>query len=111
MVEVLRCFEFVGLLVIVGGCGDFFECVVVLMVLYEVCVFGIGFGMLFKIVVCKVFDDVVFLLVDYEVYEVVLVEVMMVLWVFLGIVFEVVGWDECFFGVMSDDLEVVVCVV
>jgi len=106
-VEVLRRPELAGLPVIVGGRGDPSERAVVSTASYEARSFGIGSGMPLKIAARKAPDDAVFLPVDHEAYEAASAEVMTALRALPGIVLEVVGWDECFLGVMSDDPEAV----
>lgn len=104
-VEVLRRPELAGLPVIVGGRGDPSERAVVSTASYEARVFGIGSGMPLKIAARKAPDDAVFLPVDHEVYEAASAEVMAALRALPGVVLEVIGWDECFLGVTSDDPE------
>jgi DNA polymerase-4 len=106
-VEVLRRPELAGLPVIVGGRGDPSERAVVSTASYEARSFGIGSGMPLKIAARKAPDDAVFLPVDHEAYEAASAEVMTALRALPGIVLEVVGWDECFLGVTSDDPEAV----
>ncbi|WP_017203185.1 DNA polymerase IV [Microbacterium algeriense] len=106
-VEVLRRPELAGLPVIVGGRGDPSERAVVSTASYEARAFGIGSGMPLKIAARKAPDDAVFLPVDHEAYEAASAEVMTALRALPGIVLEVVGWDECFLGVTSDDPEAV----
>ncbi|WP_223586657.1 DNA polymerase IV [Microbacterium sp. OVT16B] len=104
-VEVLRRPELAGLPVIVGGRGDPTERAVVSTASYEARAFGIGSGMPLKIAARKAPDDAVFLPVDHEAYEAASHEVMAALRSLPGVVLEVIGWDECFLGVESDDPE------
>ncbi|RKN69602.1 DNA polymerase IV [Microbacterium sp. CGR2] len=104
-VEVLRRPELAGLPVIVGGRGDPTERAVVSTASYEARAFGIGSGMPLKIAARKAPDDAVFLPVDHEAYEAASAEVMSTLRALPGVVLEVIGWDECFLGVTTDDPE------
>ncbi|PRB06513.1 DNA polymerase IV [Microbacterium sp. MYb72] len=104
-VEVLRRPELAGLPIIVGGRGDPTERAVVSTASYEARAFGIGSGMPLKIAARKAPDDAVFLPVDHEAYEAASREVMTALRSLPGVVLEVIGWDECFLGVESDDPE------
>lgn len=104
-VEVLRRPEFAGLPVIVGGRGDPTERAVVSTASYEARAFGIGSGMPLKIAARKAPDDAVFLPVDHEAYEEASAEVMAALRALPGVVLEVIGWDECFLGIETDDPE------
>jgi DNA polymerase-4 len=106
-VEVLRRPELAGLPVIVGGRGDPTERAVVSTASYEARAFGIGSGMPLKIAARKAPEDAVFLPVDHEAYEAASHEVMATLRALPGVVLEVIGWDECFLGVPSDDPEAV----
>lgn len=106
-VEVLRRPELAGLPVIVGGRGDPTERAVVSTASYEARAFGIGSGMPLKIAARKAPEDAVFLPVDHEAYEAASAEVMTALRAFPGVVLEVIGWDECFLGVTTDDPETV----
>lgn len=104
-VEVLRRPELAGAPVIVGGRGDPTERAVVSTASYEARAFGIGSGMPLKIAARKAPEDAVFLPVDHEAYEAASAEVMDALRALPGIVLEVIGWDECFLGVVTDDPE------
>lgn len=104
-VEVLRRPELAGLPVIVGGRGDPTERAVVSTASYEARAFGIGSGMPLKIAARKAPDDAVFLPVDREAYESASAEVMSALRAMPAVVLEVIGWDECFLGVATDDPE------
>ena len=106
-VEVLRRPELSGRPVIVGGRGDPTERAVVSTASYEARAFGIGSGMPLKIAARKAPDDAVFLPVDHAAYEQASAEVMATLRSLPGIVLEVIGWDECFLGVETDDPEAV----
>lgn len=106
-VEVLRRPELAGLPVIVGGRGDPTERAVVSTASYEARAFGIGSGMPLKIAARKAPEDAVFLPVDHEAYESASADVMSALRALPGVVLEVVGWDECFLGVTTDDPETV----
>lgn len=104
-VEVLRRPELAGLPVIVGGRGDPTERAVVSTASYEARAFGIGSGMPLKIAARKAPDDAMFLPVDHEACTAASVSVMAALRGLPGVVVEVVGWDECFLGVATDDPE------
>lgn len=104
-VEVLRRPELAGRPVIVGGRGDPTERAVVSTASYEARAFGIGSGMPLKIAARKAPDDAVFLPVDHEAYEAASAEVMAALRALPDVVLEVIGWDECFLGVTTDDPE------
>ncbi len=104
-VEVLRRPELAGRPVIVGGRGDPTERAVVSTASYEARAFGIGSGMPLKIAARKAPEDAVFLPVDHQAYEIASAEVMAALRALPGVVVEVVGWDECFLGVNTDDPE------
>lgn len=106
-VEVLRRPELAGLPVIVGGRGDPTERAVVSTASYEARAFGIGSGMPLKIAARKAPEDAVFLPVDHEAYEAASAEVMSALRALPDVVLEVIGWDECFLGVDTDDPETV----
>ena len=104
-VEVLRRPELAGLPVIVGGRGDPTERAVVSTASYEARAFGIGSGMPLKIAARKAPDDAVFLPVDHEAYESASTEVMSALRALPGVVVEIIGWDECFLGIATEDPE------
>lgn len=104
-VEVLRRPELAGLPVIVGGRGDPTERAVVSTASYEAREFGIGSGMPLKIAARKAPENAVFLPVDHEAYGAASAEVMAALRSLPGVVLEVIGWDECFLGVTTDDPE------
>lgn len=104
-VEVLRRPELAGVPVIVGGRGDPTERAVVSTASYEARAFGIGSGMPLKIAARKAPPDAVFLPVDHAAYEQASEDVMTTLRGLPGVVLEVIGWDECFLGVETDDPE------
>lgn len=104
-VEVLRRPELAGRPVIVGGRGDPTERAVVSTASYEARAHGIGSGMPLKIAARKAPEDAVFLPVDHEEYERASDAVMTALRELPGVVVEVLGWDECFLGVSTDDPE------
>ena len=106
-VEVLRRPELAGRPVIVGGRGDPTERAVVSTASYEARAFGIGSGMPLKVAARKAPDDAVFLPVDHEAYAMASGEVMAALRALPDVVLEVVGWDECFLGVATNDPEAV----
>ena len=102
-VEVLRRPELAGLPVIVGGRGDPTERAVVSTASYEARAFGVGSGMPLRLAARKV-PDAVILPVDAPAYTEASEQVMDALRG-LGVVVEVLGWDEAFLGVQSDDPE------
>ncbi|MDF2507219.1 MAG: hypothetical protein K0Q52_1078 [Microbacterium sp.] len=104
-VEVLRRPELAGLPVIVGGRGDPTERAVVSTASYEARAYGIGSGMPLKIAARKAPENAVFLPVDQDAYAVASGEVMAALRSLPDVVLEVIGWDECFLGVTTDDPE------
>ncbi|MCS3843745.1 DNA polymerase IV [Microbacterium sp. AK031] len=106
-VEVLRRPELAGLPVIVGGRGDPTERAVVSTASYEARAFGIGSGMPLKIAARKAPPHAVFLPVDHAAYEQASDEVMTALRALPGVVLEIIGWDECFLGVDTEDPEAV----
>lgn len=103
-VEVLRRPELAGRPVVVGGRGDPTERAVVSTASYEARKFGIRSGMPLKTAARRC-PDAVFLPVDFPVYEAASAQVMDTLRAFPGAVVEVLGWDEAFVGVDSDDPE------
>jgi DNA polymerase IV len=103
-VEVLRRPELAGLPVIVGGRGDPSERAVVSTASYEARAFGVGSGMPLRIAARKV-PDAVILPVDHEAYNAASAEVMETLRARPGAVVQVLGWDEAFVGVTTDDPE------
>ncbi|KJQ53212.1 DNA polymerase IV [Microbacterium sp. SA39] len=104
-VEVLRRPELAGLPVIVGGRGDPTERAVVSTASYEAREYGIGSGMPLKIAARRAPENAIFLPVDQEAYGAASAEVMGALRALPGVVLEVIGWDECFLGVTTDDPE------
>ncbi|HBO54751.1 MAG TPA: DNA polymerase IV, partial [Janibacter terrae] len=105
-VEVLRRPELAGLPVVVGGRGDPTERAVVSTASYEAREHGVRSGMALKIAVRKC-PDAVFLPVDFPVYEAASRRVMDTLRAVPGAVVEVLGWDEAFVGIETDDPEAV----
>ncbi|WP_256795921.1 DNA polymerase IV [Terrabacter sp. Ter38] len=102
-VEVLRRPELAGRPVIVGGRGDPTERAVVSTASYEAREFGVGSGMPLRLAARKV-PDAVILPVDAPAYTEASEHVMDTLRG-LGAVVEVLGWDEAFIGVDTDDPE------
>ncbi|NIL78118.1 DNA polymerase IV 1 [Rhodococcus sp. B10] len=100
-VEVLRNPELAGKPVVVGGRGDPTERGVVSTASYEARAFGVGSGMPLR-VAAKKLPDAIFLPVDGEAYTAASNVVMETLRG-LGVVVEVMGWDEAFLGVETDD--------
>lgn len=103
-VEVLRHPELAGRPLVVGGRGDPTERAVVSTASYEAREFGIRSGMPLKTAARRC-PDAVFLPVDFPLYEAASVGVMKTLQAFPGTIVEVLGWDEAFVGVESDDPE------
>ncbi len=103
-VEILRRPELAGLPVIVGGRGDPTERAVVSTASYEAREFGVGSGMPLRIAARKV-PDAVILPVDAETYTAASDEVMATLRAQPGAIVQVLGWDEAFIGVQTDDPE------
>ncbi|MFN0281255.1 MAG: DNA polymerase IV [Kineosporiaceae bacterium] len=103
-VEVLRRPELAGVPLIVGGRGDPTERAVVSTASYEARAFGVGSGMPLRLAARKA-PDAVILPVDAPAYEAASAEVMAVLRGTEGVVVEVLGWDEAFLGVRTDDPE------
>ncbi|WP_425957092.1 DNA polymerase IV [Xylanimonas sp. McL0601] len=104
-VEILRRPELAGRPVIVGGRGDPTERAVVSTASYEARKFGVGSGMALRIAARKV-PDAVFLPVDHDAYIEASEHVMEALRS-LGMVVEVLGWDEAFIGTDAEDPEAV----
>jgi DNA polymerase-4 len=100
-VEVMRRPELAGLPVVVGGRGDPTERGVVSTASYEAREFGVRSGMPLRTALKKA-PDAVFVPVDKEAYEAASAEVMEALRAF-GVPVEVLGWDEAFMGVETDD--------
>ncbi|MFC5789527.1 DNA polymerase IV [Agromyces tardus] len=103
-VEVLRHPELAGRPVIVGGRGDPTERAVVSTASYEAREFGVGSGMPLRIAARKA-PDAVFLPVDAAAYTAASEEVMATLRAQPGATVQVLGWDEAFVGVQTDDTE------
>ncbi len=103
-VEILRRPELAGSPVIVGGHGDPTERAVVSTATYEAREFGVHSGMPLKVAVRRC-PDAVLLPVDAPAYEAVSAVVMHTLRALPGVVVEVIGWDEAFVGVRTDDPE------
>jgi DNA polymerase-4 len=103
-VELLRRPELRGQPVIVGGRGDPTERAVVSTASYEAREFGVSSGMPLKIAVRKC-PQAVLLPVDAPLYEAASEQVMTTLRGMEGAVVEVLGWDEAFVGIETDDPE------
>ncbi len=103
-VEVLRHPELAGLPLIVGGRGDPTERAVVSTASYEAREFGVGSGMPLRIAARKA-PDAVILPVDAAAYTAASEQVMATLRAAPGAVVQVLGWDEAFIGVGTDDPE------
>lgn len=103
-VEVLRRPELAGKPIIVGGRGDPTERAVVSTASYEARAFGVGSGMPLRIAARKV-PDAVILPVDRQAYLAASETVMAVLREQPGAVVQVLGWDEAFVGVETEDPE------
>jgi DNA polymerase-4 len=102
-VEVLRRPELAGRPVVVGGQGDPTERGVVSTASYEARAYGVGSGMPLRLA-AKRCPDAVFLPVDGPAYDAASATVMDALRS-LGAVVQVLGWDEAFLAVESDDPE------
>lgn len=105
-VEVLRRPELAGLPVVVGGHGDPTRRGVVATASYAAREHGIRSGMPLR-TAHKRCPDAVFLPADNPAYDVASAGVMEVLRALPGVVVEVMGWDEAFLGVTTDDPEAV----
>lgn len=103
-VEVLRHPELAGLPLIVGGRGDPAERAVVSTASYEAREFGVGSGMPLRIAARKI-PDAVILPVDHAAYDAASAVVMATLRAQPDAVVQVLGWDEAFVGVETDDPE------
>ncbi|WP_369047364.1 DNA polymerase IV [Sinomonas sp. P10A9] len=103
-VEVLRRPELAGKPIIVGGRGDPTERAVVSTASYEARAFGVGSGMPLRVAARKV-PDAVILPVDQEAYLAASEEVMATLRAQRGAVVQVLGWDEAFVGIETEDPE------
>ncbi|MBA2445096.1 MAG: DNA polymerase IV [Nocardioidaceae bacterium] len=102
-VEVLRRPELTGRPVVVGGRGDPTERGVVSTASYEAREFGVHSGLPLRIAARKC-PEAVFLPLDGPAYEEASTAVMDALRS-LGVIVEVLGWDEAFLGVETDDPE------
>jgi DNA polymerase-4 len=103
-VEVLRRPELAGRPVIVGGRGDPTERAVVSTASYEARAFGVGSGMPLRVAARKV-PDAVILPVDQEAYLAASETVMATLRAQPGATVQVLGWDEAFVGVETENPE------
>jgi DNA polymerase-4 len=103
-VELLRRPELRGQPVIVGGRGDPTERAVVSTASYEARAFGVRSGMPLKVAVRRC-PQAVLLPVDAPLYEAASQQVMDTLRGIDGTVVEVLGWDEAFVGVETEDPE------
>ncbi|WP_231263447.1 DNA polymerase IV [Nocardioides alpinus] len=101
-VELLRHPELVGRPVVVGGRGDPTERAVVSTASYEARERGVHSGLALKLAWRRC-PDAVFLPVDFPVYEAASARVMATLRATPGAVVEVLGWDEAFVGIETDD--------
>ncbi|MFI7587235.1 DNA polymerase IV [Spongisporangium articulatum] len=106
-VELLRRPELRGRPVVVGGDGDPTKRAVVSTASYEARALGVRSGLPLKVAVRRC-PDCVFLPVDKPHYEAVSAQVMATLKTLVGpagegAVVEVIGWDEAFLGVETDD--------
>ena len=102
-VEVLRRPELRGKPVVVGGTGDPAKRAVVATASYEAREFGVNSGMPLRLA-AKRCPDAVFLPHDPPAYDAASAEVMAALREFDAVV-EVLGWDEAFLGVDTDNPE------
>ncbi len=105
-VEILRHPELAGQPVIVGGRGDPAERAVVSTASYEAREFGVRSGMPLKTAVRRC-PEAVLLPVDGPAYDAASAVVMATLRAVPGAVVEVLGWDEAFVGIETDDPEAV----
>jgi DNA polymerase-4 len=103
-VEILRRPELADRPVVVGGRGDPTERAVVSTANYRAREFGIRSGMPLR-TAAKRCPDAVLLPVDFPTYEAASAEVMAVLRAWPGATVEVLGWDEAFVGIDTDDPE------
>ena len=101
-VELLRHPELVGKPVVVGGRGDPTERAVVSTASYEARAHGVRSGLALRLAKRRS-PDAVFLPVDFPVYEAASATVMETLRAVPGAVVEVLGWDEAFVGIETDD--------
>jgi nucleotidyltransferase/DNA polymerase involved in DNA repair len=100
-VEVLRRPELRGRPVVVGGDGDPAKRAVVSTASYEARAYGVHSGMPLRTAARRC-PDAVFLPVDHEAYDAASAQVMATLRTFDAVV-EVLGWDEAFLAVDTDD--------
>ena len=105
-VEVLRRPELAGTPVVVGGRGDPTERGVVATASYAARELGVRSGMPLRTAVRKA-PDATFLPADHDAYDEASASVMATLRGLEGVVVEVLGWDEAFLGVTTDDPEAV----
>src|SRR6476619_5799482 len=103
-VEVLRRPELAGKPIIVGGRGDPTERAVVSTASYEARAFGVGSGMPLRVAARKV-PDAVFLPVDQDAYLAASETVMATLRAQPGATVQVLGWDEAFVGIETENPE------
>ena len=103
-VEVLRRPELAGQPIIIGGRGDPTERAVVSTASYEARAFGVGSGMPLRVAARKV-PHAVILPVDQEAYLAASETVMATLRRQSGATVQVLGWDEAFVGVETDNPE------
>jgi len=103
-VEVLRRPELAGRPIIVGGRGDPTERAVVSTASYEARAYGVGSGMPLRVAARKV-PDAVILPVDHEAYLAASETVMATLHAQPGATVQVLGWDEAFVGIETEDPE------
>jgi DNA polymerase-4 len=103
-VEVLRRPELAGRPVVVGGAGDPTQRAVVATASYEARAFGVRSGMPLR-TAAKRCPDAVFLPSDPAAYDEASEAVMATLRGIDDVVVEVLGWDEAFLGVRTDDPE------
>lgn len=101
-VELLRRPELGGRPVIVGGRGDPGERAVVSSASYEAREFGVRAGLPLRIAQRKC-PDAVFLPVDFPLYQDASERVMATLKAWPDAIVEVLGWDEAFVGVQTND--------
>lgn len=105
-VELLRRPELAGRPVVVGGRGDPTERAVVSTASYEAREYGVRSGMPLRVAVRRC-PEAEFLPVDKPVYEAASQTVMATLRAHPDAVVEVLGWDEAFVGVVTDEPEAV----
>jgi DNA polymerase IV len=101
-VELLRRPELVGLPVVVGGRGDPSQRAVVSTASYEAREHGVRSGLALRLAQRRC-PEAVFLPVDFPVYEEASARVMETLRATPEAVVEVLGWDEAFVGIETDD--------